>query len=89
LTSSDKGNGHPPSLETSAGLRLELTFDLASCQLTIGGDVMPISLAQMIVDEAARLLAEQRRMAAAQQLGKAITDAAHVQHILDSVGRRR
>ncbi len=87
MTNSESNNGNPASRDASAGLRLELTLDLTSFQVSIGGEAMPLSLAQMICDEALRLLAEQRKMAAAQQLGKAITDAARTQEILDHVGR--
>jgi hypothetical protein len=66
-----------------------LKLDLETFQVALGGDVMPISLAQMMCEEALRVLGEQRRLAAAKQLGEAIQDAARTKEILDRVGGRR
>jgi hypothetical protein len=68
---------------------LIVRMDLETFQVSIGGDVMPISLGQMMCEEALRVLGEQRRLAAAKQLGEAIQDAARTKEILDRVGGRR
>ncbi len=49
-------------------LVLTLTYDPKTYQVTIGGTQMPMSLAQMILGEAARLLEEQRRVAVMRSL---------------------
>lgn len=87
MTKPDENGSASPG--ASATLRLELVMDLATFQVSIGGEVMPISLAQMMCGEALRILDEQRRLAAATQLGKRIQDAARTQEILDHVGGRR
>jgi len=67
------GNGergiehHPVAL-------LTLTLDLTTHQVAIGGQSLPLSLAQMIVGEGMRLLEEQRRMAAAQMLRQQLVE---------------
>ena len=72
-------NGEQTDLDQRARLlgkmQLVLEYDLASFQVTIGGDPMVLSLAQMICDEGARLLEEQRRIAAAQMLQQRIAEA--------------
>jgi hypothetical protein len=70
-------------------MQLVLEYDCLSFQVTICGDVMPLSLAQMICDEGARVLAEQRRLAAAQQLSAAMHKAAADRVMLDAVRHRR
>jgi hypothetical protein len=87
LTKPDENGSHSPG--DSASLRLELVMDLATFQVSIGGEQMPISLAQMICGEALRLLDEQRRLAAATQLGQRIQDAARTKELLDRVAGRR
>ena len=58
----------------SGTVRLELTMDFATGALSIGGDAVPISVGQAILDEAARVLEEKRRVAAAMQLRQAMAD---------------
>lgn len=67
----DNDNG----VRVTGKMQLVLEYDLASFQVTIGGQPMPLSLAQMICDEGARLLEEQRRIAAAKMLQQAIAEA--------------
>jgi hypothetical protein len=65
---------------------LILGYDPRTHQVEIGGAAMPLSLAQMICDEAARVLAEQRRMAALVSLQQAAADQAIAQKVF--AGRR-
>lgn len=81
-------NGNQGAAETHHAM-LVVRLDLETFQVSIGGDVMPISLGQMMCEEALRVLGEQRRLAAAKQLGEAIQDAARTKQILDSVTGRR
>lgn len=64
---------------------LVLQYDCVTYQVGIAGDVMPLSLAQMICGEAARVLDEQRRIAAAQQLRQQIAEQDIAQRIAASV----
>ncbi len=61
-------NGDGGGVHSKNTVELILTMETDTFQVTIGGDVMAISLAQMIVDEGARLLESQRRLAQAQML---------------------
>jgi uncharacterized membrane protein len=60
-------------------------MDCTTLAVTMGGAALPISVAQYIVDEAARQLAEQRRIAAALQLKANIEAAAATQKLRDSI----
>jgi hypothetical protein len=64
----ENGDVQDVALEISKSYVLTLTYSPVSHQVTVGGESMPISLAQMIVGEASRLLEEQRRVASAQLL---------------------
>ena len=86
MTKPDEDNGNGAGVTNHAMLVVRL--DLETFQVSIGGDVMPISLGQMMCEEALRVLGEQRRLAAATQLGQAIQDAARTKQILDSVRGR-
>lgn len=78
----NNGNG---GATVTGKIVLELVYDCVTFQVAIAGQPMPISLAQMIVDEGARALAEQRRMAAALQLQQQMAENARAQAIVDSV----
>ena len=82
---SDGGNG----VRATGKMQLVLEYDLVSFQVTIGGHPMPLSLAQMICDEGARLLEEQRRIAAAQVLQQRIAEAQRDMAIAEAVKRGR
>jgi hypothetical protein len=81
---SKDGNG----VRVAGEIVLELRYDCVSFQVSIGGEPMALSLAQMIVDEGARVLAEQRRLAAAMQLQKQMQEQAHAQEIARRVSGR-
>jgi hypothetical protein len=68
---------------------LELEYDCTTFQVTVGGTPMPVSLAQSICDEASRLLAEQRRVAAAMQLSRQMAEQANAAEIVRRVGSGR
>lgn len=70
---SQDGNG----VRVTGKLQLVLEYDLVSFQVTIGGQPMPLSLAQMICGEGARLLEEQRRVVAAKLLRQSIVEEQH------------
>lgn len=74
------GNGHGERIV------LALEYDPRTHQVTIGGMPMPLSLAQMICDEAARVLTEQRRMAAIAAMQQAAADQAIANKVF---GRRQ
>lgn len=74
------GNGHGERIV------LALEYDSRSHQITVGGTPMPLSLAQMICDEAARVLAEQRRMAAIVALQQAAADQAIARNVFGRKG---
>jgi hypothetical protein len=77
--SGSNGNGHGERIV------LALEYDPRTHQIAVGGTPMPLSLAQMICDEAQRVLAEQRRMAALQALQQAAADQAIARNVF---GRR-
>lgn len=87
MTKPDENGAASPG--ASASVHMELVMDLTTFQVSIGGESMPISLAQMICEEALRILGETRRLAAAKQLGAAIQEAARTKDILDRVSGRR
>jgi hypothetical protein len=64
-------------------VRLELTFDLDTCQVLIGGDPISIALGQMMLDEAQRQLEQTRRVAAAQELAANVAEQRRVQGLLE------
>jgi lipopolysaccharide biosynthesis regulator YciM len=64
---------------------LTLTLDHESMLVAIGGTAMPIALAQMICDEAMRLLDEQRRVAAMRVLQQQQAEAVRTAQILGRV----
>jgi hypothetical protein len=55
---------------------LTFTLDLTTYQVAIGGQSLPISLAQMIAGEGMRILEEQRRVAAAMMLREQLAEQA-------------
>lgn len=57
---------------------LELSYDHVTHQVTVGGMPMALSLAQMILGEAGRILEEQRKIATVQALQRAAADQALV-----------
>ena len=61
---------------------LSLIYDHETHQVSIGGVPMPLALAQMICDEGARVLEQQRRVAHMRALAQQAQDAARVQAIL-------
>jgi hypothetical protein len=83
LTTSNEniGNGN----HDGERIVLVLEYDPHTHQVTIGGTPIQISLAQMICDEAQRVLAEQRRMAALHALQQAAADQAIARNVF---GRR-
>lgn len=81
----DGGNG----VRATGKMQLVLEYDLVSFQVTIGGHPMPLSLAQMICDEGARLLEEQRRAANAMLLQQRIVEAQRDAAIAEAVKRGR
>lgn len=66
-------------------ITLALILDLETHQVGIGGEPMPLSLAQMICDEGARVLAEQRRIAVAQAMQQQMAEAQRTAAILGKV----
>jgi hypothetical protein len=79
-------NGHG-AVQTGK-IVLALEYDLVTHQVTTGGDPMQVSLAQMICDEALRVLGEQRRIAAVVQLQRQMAEQARTQEIARRVGGR-
>lgn len=87
----DNGNGKPDA-EAPALDRiyiLTLTFNEHTFQVSIGGEAMPVSLAQMIVGEAMRLLEETRRLDVAQQLKAQMEQNLRDQAIFDRVRKEQ
>jgi hypothetical protein len=82
-------NGNPTRTDNGVHLAgkiaLVLEYDCVTHQVSIGGDTMQCSLAQMICDEGARVLAEQRRMAVAMALQQQMAERAQAQAIANSV----
>ena len=76
----DDGNGKGNGVTRHPVVVLSFTLDLETYQVSIGGQPMPVSLAQMIAGEGMRVLEEQRRAAAAmilrQQLAEQATNEA-------------
>lgn len=66
---------------------LALVYDTGTHQVSIGGDTMPICLAQMILDEALRQLEITRRQQAAIALQQQLQENARVVSILGRGGR--
>lgn len=67
---------------------LTLTYDHQTHQVVIGGSPLPMSLGQMILSEAMRLLEEQRRETHMALLARKAQEAARVQGILQhTLGR--
>jgi hypothetical protein len=81
----EKGN----AVKVSGKIMLALEYDCLTHQVEIGGDPMQVSLAQMICDEGSRLLAEQRRVAAAMALSRQMAEQRQAQEIANRVGGRR
>lgn len=67
MIGNDSRNG---SSEKPAGrsYTLALSYSEETHQVSIGGDPMPLSLAQMLCNEGLRVLEEQRRIAAARMV---------------------
>ena len=61
-------NGNGNGVRVLQKVTLTFVYDTSNHQVTIEGDTMQISLAQMIAGEGLRVLDEKRRMAAAMQL---------------------
>ncbi len=87
----DKTNGErkPERIELERISVLELTYNHTTCQVAIGGKPMPISLAQIILGEAMRLLEEQRRLALAQQLQQQAQQALENARIAEMVRNKK
>jgi len=68
--------------------QLTLVYDTATHQVSIVADGLPLSLAQMICDEGARVLDGMRRMAALGQMQKEAAENARVADILARGGGR-
>lgn len=81
------GNGGDNGVGVLQKHRLVLVYDTATHQVSIEGDALPLSLAQMMLDEAARVLTETRRRAAAMQIAAQMQEQARAQGIVDAVGR--
>jgi hypothetical protein len=64
----NNGNGAGPDDGRPHELRLTLTMDMDTHAVQVGGDPMPMSLAQMMLHEALEQLNIQRRAAAAAEL---------------------
>lgn len=75
MSNRDEGKTLAGLVQVSGVVRLELTMDFGTGALSIGGDVVPISVGQAILDEAARVLEEKRRVAAALQLRQVMAEA--------------
>lgn len=78
------GDGRP-----ATKLTLTLTYDVESFQVSIGGDQIPLSLAQMMLDEAGRGLEQQRRIAAAAALRDQMAHSAAMGRVAIDVMNRR
>jgi hypothetical protein len=82
-------NGNPTrkdnGVHVTGKIFLVLEYDCVTHQVSIGGDTMQISLAQMICDEGARVLTDQRRMATAMALQAQIKEQAQAQAIANSL----
>lgn len=89
----DSGKGqakrHTAGISLDPASVLTLTYDHATHQVAISGDAIPLSLGQMIVDEARRLLEEKRRLVTAQQIAATVRQQAADQALLDRVNRGR
>ena len=68
---------------------LVLEYDGETHQVIIGGDPMPISLAQMICGEAQRVMDEKRRAAAAMMLQREIAANGTARAIAERALRHR
>jgi hypothetical protein len=76
------GNGHGAPAKA---LTLTLTYDPATFQVLIGGDALPLNLAQMMLDEAGRQLEQQRRLAAALDARRQAAEQLQTQAILSNL----
>ena len=74
------GNGNGTAARTST---LVLTYDHETHQVLISGDPLPVSLGQMMLDEAARVLDELRRHASVQKLREQLTQQQRAAQILE------
>lgn len=80
----DGGNG----VERHAVMVLSFTLDLTTWQVAIGGQPMPLSIAQMIADEGMRVLAEQRKVGAALALRQQLAEQAENEAVAAALRKR-
>ncbi len=66
---------------------LAFEYDLDTHQVAIGGQPMPLSLAQMIAGEGMRVLEEHRKLAALQALQRAAADAALAERVRQDLSK--
>lgn len=72
-------NGNAPEKRVST---IQIHFDHETTCISVGCSEMSLALAQMMVDEAVRYLADQRRQAQVMQLKAKIDDRQHLENIL-------
>lgn len=86
MSEGTRSNGHTQQ-QQPIGLRLVLTYDPATYQVTLGGDPVPLALAQMMLAEVQEQLSIQRRTAAAMETRQRLAEQVEGERIRQSLSK--